>query len=230
VTDEVLPAWLDRLRSSLSETERDLVADTSDGRPAGVLVLFGEAQDGPDLLFIQRASSLRSHPGQMAFPGGGIEPDDVDLVGAALREAEEETGLDPAGVEVFGELAPIGVRVSGFHVTPVLAWWRAPSPVSAMDPAEVASVHRISIARLTDPQNRYVMVHPSGYHGPGFLIDELLIWGFTGHVLNGILTRGGWQRSWDRNRTMAVPSRYLGRQTPVEPDLDAPAGAESDDR
>lgn len=229
MSDHQLPPWLLPLQASLSGPERTLSVDQSTGRPAGVLVLFGEERGGPDLLFIERASSLRSHPGQVAFPGGGLEDRDADLVAAALREAEEETGLDPAGVEVFGELAPLGVEVSGFHVTPVLGWWRESSPVTVVDPGEVAAVQRVPIADLTAPANRYTMVHPSGRRGPGFVIGDLLIWGFTAHVLNGVLTRGGWQRPWDRRRTMAVPSRYLGRQPVAGPDIDAPAGAETHD-
>lgn len=220
-----LPEWLLPLRNSLSDPERTLSAAPSGGRPAGVLVLFGEGAYGPDLLFIERSSSLRDHPGQVAFPGGGLEDSDADLVAAALREAEEETGLDPAGVEVFGELQPLGLSVSDFRVTPVLGWWREPSPVGVVDPGEVAAVQRVPIAELTKAENRYLMVHPSGHRGPGFLIDGLLIWGFTADVLDGILTRGGWQRRWDERRTMAVPSRYLGGRPVARPDLDTPAGA-----
>lgn len=227
MTDHELPSWLLPLQASLSGPERTLSVEQPAGRPAGVLVLFGEDRHGPDLLFIERASSLRSHPGQVAFPGGGLDDRDTDLVAAALREAEEETGLDPAGVEVFGELAPLGLEVSGFQVTPVLGWWRESTPVAVVDPGEVAAVQRIPIADLTAAENRYTMVHPSGRSGPGFLIGDLLIWGFTAHVLNGILTRGGWERPWDRHRTMAVPSRYLGRQPVAGPDLDAPAGADA---
>lgn len=220
-----LPDWLQPLRDSLSDPERRLVAAPSEGHPAGVLVLFGEAAYGPDLLFIERSSALRNHPGQVAFPGGRLEDGDADLVAAALREAEEETGLDPAGVQVFGELEPLRLSVSDFRVTPVLGWWREQSPVGVVDPGEVAAVQRVPISELTSATNRYLMVHPSGHRGPGFLIDGLLIWGFTAYVLDGILTRGGWQRPWDRGRTMAVPSRYLGRQPVAGPDLDAPAGA-----
>jgi len=220
-----LPDWLLPLRDSLSDPERTLSAAPSDGRPAGVLVLFGESAYGPDLLFIERSSSLRNHPGQVAFPGGRLEDTDADLVAAALREAQEETGLDPAGVEIFGELEPLGLSVSDFRVTPVLGWWREQSPVGVVDPGEVAAVQRVPITELTNADNRYLMVHPSGHRGPGFVIDGLLIWGFTAYVLDGILTRGGWQRPWDQDRTMAVPSRYLGGRPVARPDLDAPAGA-----
>lgn len=220
-----LPDWLQPLCDSLSDPERRLAAAPSGGHPAGVLVLFGEAAYGPDLLFIERSSALRNHPGQVAFPGGRLEDGDADLVAAALREAEEETGLDPAGVQVFGELEPLRLSVSDFQVTPVLGWWREPSPIGVVDPGEVAGVQRVPISALTDARNRYLMVHPSGHRGPGFLVDGLLIWGFTAYVVDGILNRGGWQRPWDQGRTMAVPSRYLGRQPVAGPDVEAPAGA-----
>ena len=220
-----LPDWLLPLRDSLSDPERTLSAAPSEGRPAGVLVLFGEAASGPDLLFIERSSSLRNHPGQVAFPGGRLEDSDADLVAAALREAEEETGLDPSGVEVFGELEPLGLSVSDFRVTPVLGWWRRPSSVGVVDAGEVAAVQRVPIAELTNADNRYLMVHPTGHRGPGFVIDGLLIWGFTAYVVDSILTRGGWQRPWDQERTMAVPSRYLGGRPVAHPNHNAPAGA-----
>ncbi|HEV7628540.1 MAG TPA: NUDIX domain-containing protein, partial [Streptomyces sp.] len=70
-------------------------------RAAAVLILFGEGPEGPDLLLLQRADTMRKHAGQPAFPGGGIDPDDGGPVGAALREAAEETGLDPSGVMVL---------------------------------------------------------------------------------------------------------------------------------
>ncbi|WP_230207741.1 CoA pyrophosphatase [Microlunatus sp. Gsoil 973] len=168
MTDHELPTWLRPLQHSLSEAERTFAAEPAAGRPAGVLVLFGEDRRGPDLLFIERAASLRSHPGQVAFPGGGLEDGDADLVAAALREAAEETGLDPSGVEVFGEMSPLDLEVSGFQVTPVLGWWRQTTPVAVVDPGEVAAVRRVPIADLTTPGNRYTMVHPSGRRGPGF--------------------------------------------------------------
>jgi hypothetical protein len=114
----------------------------------------------------------------------------------------------------------VEVPVSGFRVTPVLGWWRRPSPVAVVDPGEVASVRRIGLTTLTEPENRFVMLHPSGRVGPGFLIGDLLIWGVTAHLLNGVLTMGGWQRPWNCHRTMEVPERYLGRQ-PVAGDIDA---------
>ena len=137
-----------------------------------------------------------------AFPGGASDPDDVDAIATALREAEEETGLDVSGVEIVGLLPDLWVPVSNFVVTPVLAWWREPSPVRAVDVAEVASVHRIAIADLVDPANRARVRHPSGYVGNGFAVHDLLIWGFTAGLLSGLLDLAGWSQPWDQERLL----------------------------
>src|SRR4051794_39003435 len=116
------------------------------GRPAAVLILFGDGPAGPDVLLVQRSDGLRSHAGQPAFPGGGEEPGDGGPAGPAPREAEEETGLEPSGVDVLATLPALYLPVSDFVVTPVLAWWREPSAVHAVDPAETAAVARVPVA------------------------------------------------------------------------------------
>ena len=92
-------------------------------RQSAVLALFGERLDGtpgPEVLLVERAATLRSHPGQIAFPGGAVDPDDVDLADTALREAYEECGVVRDGVEVLGMLPRGARRVSGFDVTAVV--------------------------------------------------------------------------------------------------------------
>lgn len=121
---------------------------------------------------MERAGTLRSHAGQPSFPGGALDPEDGDQattgpLRAALREAEEETGLDPRGVQLFGVLPRLYIPVSSFVVTPVLGWWRAPSPVGVVDPGETARVFTVPVADLTDPANRATAVHPSGHSRPG---------------------------------------------------------------
>ena len=175
-------------------------------RAAAVLILIAE---GPEILFVERPATMRTHAAQIAFPGGAADPDDADLADTALREAYEETGVDRDGIEVLGLLPPAHVEVSGFDVSGVVAWWRQPSPVLAVDPREVASVLVVPVARLVEARNRFLVHHPSGYVGPAFQIDDHLIWGLTAHLLDGVLDLAGWQRAWDNRRTIEIPGRYL---------------------
>ncbi len=206
VRDEVaLPEWLEPVR----EAARDLapeqlsrfVPPPEGGRESAVLILFGEGPDGPDLLLIQRSSTMSSHPGQPAFPGGALDPEDDGVVAAALREAVEETGLDAAGVDVFATLPALWLPPSGFVVTPVLGWWREPSPVGVVDPGEVESVTRVPLEELLDPANRCSVRHPSGFTGPGFAVRGMLVWGFTAGLLSRLLALSGFERPWDASVT-----------------------------
>lgn len=203
-----LPHWLapvvEMTRTVHAEDITRFVPDGDAGRHSAVLILFGDGAGGPDLLFIERASTLRAHAGQPAFPGGALDPDDAHAEAAAIREAVEETALDATGVVPFGRLPDLYLPVSDFVVTPVLGWWRTPSPVHAAEPGEVASVHRIPIATLVDPTNRCRVRHPSGYIGPAFQAHGLLIWGFTAGLVSAILERSGWAQPWDPNRIVEL--------------------------
>jgi hypothetical protein len=101
------------------------------------------------------------------------------------------------------------VPVSNFGVSPVLAWWREPSPVAVVDPAEVASVHEVPISALADPANRISCLHPSGFTGPAFTIGDLYIWGFTAGLLDKLLLLGGWHRDWDPSNVVPLPDRLV---------------------
>jgi 8-oxo-dGTP pyrophosphatase MutT (NUDIX family) len=183
------------------------------GRESAVLLLFGPDGDGAEsLLLIERSHDMRSHPGQVALPGGATEPGDADAVATALREAAEEVRLDPSGVEVLGALPPLYLPPSGFVVTTVVGWWRDPSPVSVGDPAEVAQVIQAPLAYLTDPAVRHTVTHPSGYRGPAFVLgDDLLLWGFTAGVVTKALELAELDRSWDESRELPLPERFLPR-------------------
>lgn len=169
-------------------------------RSAAVLMLLGSGVGGPDVLLLQRTPGLRDHAGQVAFPGGGTEPDDRDVVATALREAEEETGLDPAGVTPLAVLPEFFIPPSGFVVSPVLAHWRDPVAVAPVDPAETAAVERVPLVDLADPANRFQVRHPSGYIGPAFEVAGMVVWGFTGGLLSALLQLGGWERPWRPER------------------------------
>jgi 8-oxo-dGTP pyrophosphatase MutT (NUDIX family) len=174
-----------------------LAPPATGGRPSAVLVLFGDGPNGPDLLFIQRSEGLRLHAGQPAFPGGAVDDDDEGPVAAALREAAEEVGLDPGGVDVIGTLPEVFIERTGFRVVPVLAWWRKPSAVAPVDEGEVAAVERVSVAELADPAVRLMLRMPSGRSSPAFRVRGLLIWGFTAALVDRLLALGGWARPWD---------------------------------
>ncbi|MFD4172521.1 NUDIX hydrolase [Streptomyces anulatus] len=217
VTTDGLPAWLDPVaRAARSVQPQQLSSflppESGAGRQSAVLVLFGEGERGPELLLMERSGTLRSHAGQPSFPGGALDPEDGDQattgpLRAALREAEEETGLDPRGVQLFGVLPRLYIPVSSFVVTPVLGWWRAPSPVGVVDPAETARVFTVPVADLTDPANRATAIHPSGHSGPAFLVESALVWGFTAGVIDRIVHYAGWERPWDRARQVPLDWR-----------------------
>ena len=193
----------------------------SRARPAAVLVLFGvldprpsTALDTPvardlDVLLLRRAATLTDHAGQVAFPGGRIDATDAGPVDAALREAAEETGLDPGGVEPLGTLPPLPLAVSNHLVTPVPAWWRRPTPVVAVDQAETFEVYRVPVADLLHPENRGSTVRAREgrpWRAPAFVVGELLVWGFTAIVLDLMFDALGWTLPWDPARSIELPS------------------------
>ncbi len=214
LSQEGLPDWLEPVARAAEtvaprQLSRFLPPEDGGGRQSAVLVLFGDGARGPELLLMERATSLRSHAGQPSFPGGALDPEDGDPQGdgplrAALREAEEETGLDPTGVQLFSALPKLYIPVSGFVVTPVLGWWRVPSPVDVVDPNETARVFTVPVADLTHPDNRATTVHPSGFQGPAFLVESALVWGFTAGVIDRLLHFSGWERPWDRNKRVPL--------------------------
>jgi 8-oxo-dGTP pyrophosphatase MutT (NUDIX family) len=218
-----VPGWLRDLADAAGKMEINPLAQppAHGGRASAVLVLFAagpqaEPQPGPqaesqpapqaepqtapnnpDLLFIQRSADLRLHAGQPAFPGGAIDAADDGPVAAALREAAEEVGVDPDGVDVVGTLPELFIPRTGFRVVPVLAWWREPCAVAPVDAAEVAAVERVSVSELADPATRVMVKGPSGFLSPAFQVKGMLIWGFTAVLVDRLLALAGWERPWD---------------------------------
>lgn len=186
-------------------------------RRSAVLLAFsdGTPGTGPDVLLTERSRTLRSHAGQVSFPGGRTDPDDADAVATALRETQEETGLAASEVSVLGTLPDMALSVTGNLVTPVLGWWDGRAPVGPLDPAEVAAVVRVPLAELLDPANRFTTAHPSGYLGPGFRAGGLYVWGFTAGLLGWTLRLAGLERPWDERSTQPLPDDVLAMLTDV---------------
>lgn len=198
-------------------------ASVAGARDSAVLLLFGVLDEVPaapngappvssqlDILLTRRADHLRHHPGQIAFPGGRVERGDPSRADTALREAAEETGLDPAGVEVLGEAPAIHIPVSRSLVTPVIGWWRLPSAVAA-DHTESVEVFRVPVAELLRPSARGTAVLRSGsrtFRGAGFRLGPQfgghIVWGFTGMLMAGLFDAAGWSEPWDRTREFPV--------------------------
>ena len=220
------PRWmrplLDGLRGVDAATlSRHGIVPPADGRRSAVLILLGGDDagpdgDGPDVLLTERASTLRSHAGQVSFPGGRTDPTDADAVATALREAEEETGLVPSGVVPVAVLPDLFIPPTGYVVTPVLAHWVDPTAVHAVDPGETAAVVRVPLAELADPRNRLQVRHPSGYVGPAFQVSGMIVWGFTGGLLSTVLHLGGWERPWDATRVYDLDEAWAAARAGQE--------------
>jgi 8-oxo-dGTP pyrophosphatase MutT (NUDIX family) len=183
-------------------------AITGEKRDAAVLVLFSGPADSPsgglpedaDLLVTVRASTLRHHAGQAAFPGGAADPGDDGPVSTALREANEETGIDTSRLQPLCTLERMFIPPSGFHVVPVLAYSSDPGPVGVVDESETAIVARVPVRAFINPENRIMVYRKENtrrFAGPAFLLNEMLVWGFTGQVISAMLDVAGWARPWN---------------------------------
>ncbi|HET7691146.1 MAG TPA: CoA pyrophosphatase [Nocardioidaceae bacterium] len=211
-----LPAWFRPLAERLLDMRgEDLSAfvppDDANPREGAVLVLFGDGPEGPDVLLTERGHAMRSQPGQVSFPGGGLDPGETAVEGA-LREALEETGLDPSGVEIVAVIPRIWLPPRNFAVATVVGFWRQPSNVRVVDPVEVHAVFREPISKLLDPKRRFSVKHPLGWAGPGWMVgpdEDVLLWGFTAGILNAIFDFVGWTQPWDQDDVRGLPERHL---------------------
>lgn len=165
-------------------------------RPAAVLIAVTE-RDEPGVILTQRRDDLRAHPGQIAFPGGKLDPGE-DAITAALREADEELAISPSDVRVIGPSDPF-VTISGYDVTPVLGLVPANLPL-VPNPAEVSSWFEVPLRHLLDPANHvHREMNFNGYLRPYIEIEwqERRVWGITAAIIANLSHRLAWRKLTD---------------------------------
>ena len=184
------------LRERLEPVERpNTLTDAPEGqrphaRKAAVLLALFEENGETYLTFIRRASTLRSHSGEIAFPGGSADDSDVSPVMTALREAQEEIGLEPARVEVLGILAPVFTVVSNYLIIPVVALLSQGLGPLELQASEVAELILVPLQGLADP----AIAHTEEWTRGGltrtvyfYNYGSYRIWGATARIVNILL-------------------------------------------
>jgi len=184
------------LRKRLEPVERvNMLSDALEGqlpyaRKAAVLLGLFDQEGEPTILFIRRSSTLRAHSGEIAFPGGGVDKTDSSPIMAALREAQEEIGLDPARVEVLGVLQPVFTVVSNYLVIPVVAFLPRGLGTLQLQASEVTEIILAPLHDLTNPD----IFHTEEWMRVGrtrtvYFYDygSYRIWGVTARILNELL-------------------------------------------
>ena len=176
-------------RMDLEPVTRHVPERIDDQRYDAAVVAPVIERDGEHhLLFTKRADHLGDHPGQMSFPGGGTEPTDETILETALREANEEIGLEPAEAEVVGQLDDIRT-VTEYAVTPFVA--RVPDRAYDPDEREVAEIALLPLSGILDPANYEYERRDHPYYGDivvhYFHVDGYTVWGATGRILVQLL-------------------------------------------
>jgi 8-oxo-dGTP pyrophosphatase MutT (NUDIX family) len=187
LTREAIAERLARAREAGTGRARWLAGDQGAGQgptPAAVLICLVERPGGPGLLLTQRTAHLRDHAGQISLPGGRAERGDASLQATALREAQEEIGLDPPQIEILGELASYDT-VTGYRIHPVVGWLKPPFVLRA-DPYEVDEVFELPLAWVIDPANHQRRTFRRGRMTRTYYVlpyKNRFIWGATAGIL-----------------------------------------------
>ncbi len=157
---------------------------------AVLLPLYGRPED-PGLVFTERRADMRRHAGEISFPGGRRDPDDADLSATALREAEEEIGLDPGVVELGEALPATNTFVTGYRIHPFVGHIPHPAELSLEpNPAEVETVLTFSLEVLGDSYAMRRLVRRGvPIHTPTYEVEGHLIWGATARIVSDLLDR-----------------------------------------
>jgi 8-oxo-dGTP pyrophosphatase MutT (NUDIX family) len=188
-----LPAEIETLQRALLPIEWERPAEPAGHRLAAVLILLFPSAAGWTFLLTERPTTLSHHPGQISLPGGALEPHDAHLAATALRETEEELGVTRASVRLLGSLPSLLTHVTGFEITPIVAWTPAP-PALRPHPDEVETVIEAQLACLLDPESideeewelrgrRYLVTF--------YRLSGHIVWGITAMILSELAERLG---------------------------------------
>jgi mutator protein MutT len=169
---------------------RPLVPAFPDARPSAVLIALADGSDGANVLLTRRSLDLRTHRGEVSFPGGRIDEGETPAE-AALREADEEVGLDPATVDIFAELEHLNTVVSRSYIVPIVGRLPAMAPLAPASP-EVERVLWLPLAELVRPdtyRSERWGSSPTDRLLHFFELDDETVWGATAHMLVDLLSR-----------------------------------------
>ena len=140
-------------------------------------------------VFTERRADLRRHAGEISFPGGRQDEPDEDLRSTALREAHEEIGLDPAGVEIVGALPPVGTFVTGYRIFPFVGLIE-PGQEWRPQATEVAKVLEFAVADLIRGHEMQRLIRKGvPFKTPTYTVDGHLVWGATARIVQSLLER-----------------------------------------
>lgn len=180
----------DEIRSHLLTTDDAAALTTGGGStPSAVLVPLLEINERLHIVLTRRRNDMRRHAGEISFPGGRTDPEDVTPTATALREADEELGLPPANVEVLGGLSPVGTFVTNYLIYPVVGWVRRPGEW-LISPQEVDSVLELDLGALRAGYARKRLIRRGiPFETDTYTVDEHLVWGATGRILGELLER-----------------------------------------
>lgn len=193
MTDDREPDWLDTIRTRVARSPVGQCdpSRNDDLRPAAVLVLLIDSDDGPDILLTERAAALANYPGILVFPGGSAETGDDGPAATALREAAEETGIDPTRVHIIGSLPPFALPATRFLVTPVVGWCTRGPLTDALRPKEVAVAVRVPLDEFANLSGRVQSSPEAGTSAARFVVDGTAVGPMTSVVIDVLLDTGG---------------------------------------
>ena len=197
--------------------------EDTDARRGAVLILFADVDgDGRgEVLLTERAHHMRSHPGQVSFPGGSIDAGETAVEAACARPRRRSGSTRPRS-RSSASCPSCGCRRPTSRSRRSSATGATAARSSVVSPDEVHAIHHVTIDHLVDPANRINVRHPSGWLGPGFLIGpdrDVILWGFTAGIIARLFDFVGWSREWDTDQVRDLPDYMLhGDPTPTVAD------------